>query len=161
VGRRSGPHRAETDRNITPTTRQMTGNVQSEQAAARAHGESVAPRIPPVSRSRAGADREAASRPSERVMPPGADTVVISSNREGIGGRWDTFQSRLRARRKEAVAACRTCSGESAVERGCESVENFRKAVGWYASFGGTGHTAGLRIHFLGRIDAIVREIAS
>lgn len=122
-------HRAETDRNITPTTRQMKGNVRSEQAPAGAHGESVAPTIPSTSTSRAEADREAASRPSERVIPPGTDTVVISSNAEGIGGRRDTFESRLRARRKEAVAAGRTCSGESAVERGSESVENFRKAV--------------------------------
>lgn len=122
-------HRAATDRNITPTTRQTTGNFQSEQAAARARGESVAPGIPPVSTSREEADWEAASRPTERVIPAGTDTVVISSNAEGIGGRWDTFQSRLRERRKEAVAPCRTCSGESAVKRGSESVENFRKAV--------------------------------
>lgn len=32
-------HRAETDRNITPTTKQATGNIQSETAAARARGE--------------------------------------------------------------------------------------------------------------------------
>ena len=121
-------HRAETDRNVTPTTKQTTGNIQSEQAAAQAHGHGV-PRMPAVSTSSQRADVEAASRPTERIIPPGTDTVVISSNAEGIGGRWDTFQSRLRERRKEAVASCRTCSGESALQRGSESVENLRKAV--------------------------------
>jgi hypothetical protein len=122
-------HRAETDRNVTPTTKQTTGNLQSETAAARAHGESVAERMPPVSTSSARADVEAASRPTDRVIPAGTDTVVISSNAEGIGGRWDTFQSRLRERRKEAVASCRTCAGESATQRGSESVQDLRKAV--------------------------------
>lgn len=121
-------HRAETDRNITPTTKQTTGNIQSEEAAARAHGQAV-PRMPSASASSERADLEAASRPTDRIIPAGTDTVVISRNAEGIGGRWDTFQSRLRERRKEAVASCRTCSGESAVQRGSESVENLRKAV--------------------------------
>jgi hypothetical protein len=121
-------HRAETDRNVTPTTKQTTGNIQSEQAAAQAHGQAV-PRMPAVSTSSERADLEAASRPTDRIIPAGTDTVVISSNAEGIGGRWDTFQSRLRECRKEAVASCRTCSGEGAVQRGSESVENLRKAV--------------------------------
>jgi hypothetical protein len=79
----------------------------------------------PVSTSSGRADWEAASRPTERVIPAGSDSVEISSNAEGIGGRWDTFQSHLRERRKEAVASCRTCSGEGASEH----VENLRKAV--------------------------------
>ena len=120
-------HRAETDRNVTPTTKQTTGNIQSETAAARAHGQSV-PRMPAVSSSGERADLEAASRPTDRIIPAGTNTVVISSNAEGIGGRWDTFQSRLRERRKEAVASCRTCAGESGT-RGSESVQDFRKAV--------------------------------
>jgi hypothetical protein len=120
-------HRAETDRNVTPTAEQMTGNVQSEQAAAKAHGLPVSERMQPVpvSTSSGRADWEAASRPTERVIPAGSDSVEISSNAEGIGGRWDTFQSHLRERRKEAVASCRTCSGEGASEH----VENLRKAV--------------------------------
>ena len=127
----SGPvmHREETDRNITPTTKQMTDNIQSEQAAASAHGDPVVPRMPAVSTSNARAYVEAASRPTDRVIPAGRDTVEISHNAVGIGGRWDTFQSRLRERRKEAVASCTTCSGESAVQRGSESVQDLRKAV--------------------------------
>lgn len=121
-------HRAETDRNITPTTKQATGNIQSETAAARAHGEPDTRRMPPASVSNTSADAEAASRPTDRVIPAGTDTVVISANAVGIGGRWDTFQSRLRERRKEAVASCRTCAGESA-HSGRDSVQDFRKAV--------------------------------
>jgi sporulation protein YlmC with PRC-barrel domain len=122
-------HRAETDRNVTPTTKQTTGNLQSEQAAAKAHSQPITERMQPVSTSSDRADWEAASRPTERVVPAGRDSVVISSNAVGIGDRWDTFQSRLRERRKEAVASCKTCSGEGANQRGAESVENLRKAV--------------------------------
>jgi hypothetical protein len=121
-------HRAETDRNITPTTTQTTGNIQSETSAARAHGQAEVKRMPLVSTSSMRADVEAASRPTDRVIPPGTDTVVISANAVGIGGRWDTFRSRLRERRKEAVASCRTCAGERA-RPGSESVEDLRKAI--------------------------------
>ena len=72
---------------------------------------------------------DAASSLTERVVPAGTDTVEINNSAVGIGGRWDTFQSRLRERRKEAVAACRTCTCESVVKRGSESAETLRKAV--------------------------------
>ncbi len=121
-------HRAETDRNITPTTLQETGNLDSEDAAARAQG-----RVP-MSRSTAAsgasrADLEAAASLTDRVVAAGSDSVVISNSAVGIGGRWDTFQSRLRERRKEAVMHCDTCTGESAVKRGSEGVGTLRKAV--------------------------------
>lgn len=122
-------HRAETDRNITPTTYQSTGNYNSERSASVAHGGSAAPKMPAVTTSNSSADMDAASSLTERVVPAGTDTVVIDNTAVGIGGRWDTFQSRLRERRKEAVAACRTCTGESAVKRGSESTETLRKAV--------------------------------
>ena len=126
-------HRAETDRNITPTTQQSTGNIESERAAASAHGDPGASRSGPVSmagnRSSATSDSRAASAVTERAVPAGTDSVVISNSAVGIGGRWDTFQSRLRERRKEVVAACNTCSGESAVKRGSESAGSLRKAV--------------------------------
>ena len=107
-------HRAETDRNITPTTKQMQGSS------------SFSPATNPSGRAQQAADVEAASRPTERVVPAGSDSVVISNSAAGIGGRWDTFQSRLRERRKEAVAACKTCSGAAARS---ESADTLRKAV--------------------------------
>ena len=117
-------HRAETDRNITPTTQQIPGNSPSARAAGveksgwSAGTESVSQRQ---------ADVEAASRPTERAVPAGHDSVVISNSAVGIGGRWDTFQSHLRERRKEAVAACKTCSGTG--PKGVESTDTIRKAV--------------------------------
>lgn len=122
-------HRAETDRNLTPTTEQETGNLSSEHAAAAAHGggSSTGPR--PLTPTGNRADLIAAESPTGRVVPAGSDSVVISNSAVGIGGRWDTFQSQLRERRKEAVAQCKTCSGESATKRGSESAENLRKAV--------------------------------
>ena len=122
-------HRAETDRNVTPTTKQTTGNLQSERAAAAAHGQPVSRFGSQPSSASANSDIEAASRPTERAVPAGTDSVVINSTAVGIGDRWDTFQSHLRERRKEAVASCHTCAGESAVKRGSESAENLRKAV--------------------------------
>jgi len=55
--------------------------------------------------------------------------VVIENSASGIGGRWDTFQSRLRERRKQAVEGCDTCTGESATARGSDSADTLRKAV--------------------------------
>ena len=120
-------HRAETDRNITPTTQQTSGNIASEQAA-EAHGEGPA-YATGVTRREGRADLEAASSASERVVPAGTDAVVISNSAVGIGGRWDSFQSLLRERRKQVVTRCNSCSGESAVKRGSESVDTLRRAV--------------------------------
>ena len=127
-------HRAETDRNITPTDQQESGNLESERAAAEAHGIRTGSKVRPISTSASAvdwdrADLDAASSPTERAVPAGVDSVVISNSAVGIGGRWDTFQSRLRERRKEAVTDCSSCSGESAVKRGSESTDTLRKAV--------------------------------
>jgi hypothetical protein len=47
--------------------------------------------------------------------------VVIPSNAVGIGARWDTFQDRLRERRKEVI-------GTGSTEKREEGVETYRKA---------------------------------
>ncbi len=121
-------HRSETDRNITPTAQQTVGNPNSEQAAAQARGQ-VTSFQRPAGAGAGRADLEAASSSTDRAIPAGTDSVVISNSAVGIGGRWDTFQSRLRERRKEAVTGCNTCSGESALKRGSESTDTLRKAV--------------------------------
>jgi sporulation protein YlmC with PRC-barrel domain len=121
-------HRAETDRNITPTTQQSSSNFSSQQAAAQAQGSSIRPGSA-VGTGARRADLEAAASPTDRVVPAGTDSVVIGNTAVGIGGRWDTFQSRLRERRKEAVSRCTTCESESATKRGSESVDTLRKAV--------------------------------
>ena len=121
-------HRSETDRNITPTAQQSSGNLASEQAAAQAHGNPISSK-PPVGTGARRADLDAAASSTERVVPAGTDSVVIANTAVGIGGRWDTFQSRLRERRKEAISRCNTCAGESAAKRNSENVDTLRKAV--------------------------------
>ena len=75
-------HRAETDRNITPTTQQMPGNSPSAPT-----GSSTAD---------TGAFEKGGFAAS-------TGTVEIRQSATGIGPRWDTFQNRLRERRKEVV----------------------------------------------------------
>jgi len=112
-------HRAGTDRNITPTTSQMPGNSPSTRAASAAsRGGAAGSEV---------ADAEAASSPTGRVVPAGTDSVVISQSAVGIGGRWDTFQSRLRERRKQAVIGCKTCTVGPQTAR--ESTDTLKKAV--------------------------------
>ena len=113
-------HRKETDRNITPTTQQLEGNASSMRAAGFAE---------PM-RPRNTVDRNAAAMAEAdtgRVVPAGTDSVVISNSAVGIGGRWDTFQARLRERRKEAVTGCSSCTVGSASTR--ESTDTWKKAV--------------------------------
>jgi PRC-barrel domain len=83
-------HRMGTDRNITPTTQQMP-----EQPAASAT---------------VSADRDTGAF-TEGGFAASTDSVVISQSAVGIGPRWDTFQDRLRERRKQAID---TGSAESA-----------------------------------------------
>ncbi len=123
-------HRAETDRNVTPTTYQVAGNTDSERAAAlQGHGE-FQKRPASIRRNDVPqSDLAAADAPTGRIVPAGADAVVISNSAAGIGGRWDTFQSRLRERRREAVAQCDTCTGESWKRDESDSADSLRKAV--------------------------------
>lgn len=118
----TGPvmHRAESDRNITPTTQQVEGN----QSSLRASGERPGP-VPLSDRDNQRLDQESIDAAgSSRIVPAGTDSVVIESNAVGIGDRWDTFQSRLRERRKEAATNCKTCSIGPATAR-----DELKKAV--------------------------------
>jgi sporulation protein YlmC with PRC-barrel domain len=116
-------HRAETDRNITPTTQQLQGNQSSMRAEGYA-GSRVA-----GTGSGTPEDVRAADVPTGRVVSAGTDSVVIDNGAVGIGGRWDTFQSRLRERRKEAVVGCTTCTVGPAGTKGSESADTFKKAI--------------------------------
>jgi sporulation protein YlmC with PRC-barrel domain len=117
-------HRKETDRNVTPTTQQLQGNPSSTQAA----GLSDAMPRNRVQRDEVRA-AEAAETDIGRVVPATANSVTISNSAVGIGGRWDTFQARLRERRKEAVVGCRTCTVGSQSVKGSESADTWKKAV--------------------------------
>jgi len=94
-------HRAETDRNITPTTQQMPGNSAANRAA-----------------DFAAADNTDTGALTEGGFAASTDSVVISQSAVGIGPRWDRFQDRLRERRKQVIV---TGSTE-------ESADKYRKA---------------------------------
>jgi hypothetical protein len=83
----TGPvmHREGTDRNITPTTQQMPGNSPSDRLAS----------------STAGNQDTGAF--TKGGFAARTDSVEISQSAVGIGPRWDTFQNRLRERRKEVI----------------------------------------------------------
>lgn len=101
-------HREGTDRNITPTTQQMPGNSPSARAADAATTIEDTEFIETKDTDALTAGGFAAS----------TDSVEISSGAMGIGPRWDTFQNRLRERRKEVIT-----SGSTP-----ESADRYRKA---------------------------------
>jgi sporulation protein YlmC with PRC-barrel domain len=88
-------HREGTDRNITPSTQQMPGNSPSARAAGSPNAVRNAP-------------GDSAEIEDTDFIEPGyaasTDTVEIDTSAVGIGPRWDTFQNRLRERRKEAAS---------------------------------------------------------
>jgi hypothetical protein len=92
-------HRLGTDRNITPTTQQMSGSSSSSRAAA------------------ATAGTEDTGAFTEGGFAASTDSVVISQGAMGIGPRWDRFQDQLRERRKQVIS-----SGSTE-----ESAERYRK----------------------------------
>ncbi len=127
-------HREGTDRNITPTTQQLEGNQSSMQAAGESSFRTSTSLDRGVGRNIVEGKIEqeedviAASSPTERIVPAGSDAVIISSNASGIGPRWDTFQDRLRERRKEAVSTCVSCDVNRTSPRTSNNVDTLRKA---------------------------------
>ena len=108
-------HRAETDRNITPTTQQMPRNSPSERAAGSATGRGY---VSPEAETAEIVSMDKAEAAPAAGFAASTSPVVISSGAMGIGPRWDTFQNRLRERRKEVI-------GTGQRER---DQEGFRKA---------------------------------
>lgn len=95
-------HRAETDRNITPTTEQLEGNLNSEIAS----GSVDAARRKMANAANRGDSEPADIEDTEFIEPgfaAGTSSVEIDNSAVGIGARWDTFQDRLRERRKEVI----------------------------------------------------------
>lgn len=93
-------HRKGTDRNITPTTQQMPGNSPSARAAGAPSAETE------------GAAKIEDTEFIEPGYAAGTSTVEIDNTAVGIGPRWDTFQDRLRERRKEVISTGRTREDE-------------------------------------------------
>ncbi|HET7441220.1 MAG TPA: PRC-barrel domain-containing protein [Terriglobales bacterium] len=101
-------HLEGTDRNITPPATQMP------------------------QRGTAAGTREPSTSPSlgdesGRITPATANEVRISNSAVGLGGRWSTFEDRLRQRRKEITSSCQYCSSGATSERYPESDVSERK----------------------------------
>jgi len=106
----AGPvmHREGTDRNITPTTQQLPRTPGSVASSGPISADAAKPQAVEIE------DTEFI----EPGFAAGTSTVEISNNAVGIGGRWDTFQDRLRDRRKEVINTGSTD----------ESADRYRKA---------------------------------
>src|SRR5690242_19683374 len=101
-------HRAETDRNFTPTTAQMTqGTGATGPKNWETSNQSMGHGIGSMQGSKSAAD--AAASDTGRVIPPTTNEVTIRSSAAGIGPRSSNFEDRLRQRRREAVMGCNTC----------------------------------------------------
>jgi len=103
-------HREGTDRNITPPETEMPSGRGT------ASGSVGRPSISPSLGDESG-----------RIIPATANEVRISNSAVGLGGRWSTFEDRLRQRRKEIVSSCRFCSTGPASDRYPESDASERK----------------------------------
>jgi sporulation protein YlmC with PRC-barrel domain len=64
-----------------------------------------------------------------RIIPPTGNDLTIQSSAAGIGGRWLTFESRLRQHRRDITESCTTCSVGPASDRDAESADSERKAI--------------------------------
>jgi PRC-barrel domain len=97
---KTGPvmHRAETDRDITPTRYQEGGNLSSERASRNLPAIGRIPAFPGPAGTSPIEDGDALE-----GFAASPDTVAIDNSAVGDGGRWDTFQDRLRERRKEVI----------------------------------------------------------
>jgi sporulation protein YlmC with PRC-barrel domain len=103
-------HRVGTNRDITPTTYQMQGNASSERASQQTQSaKNIKTSEKPQQPARTGTSTDIAMEDTRAFETGGfaasTDTVEIDNTAVGIGPRWDTFQDRLRERRKEVIGA--------------------------------------------------------
>jgi sporulation protein YlmC with PRC-barrel domain len=105
----AGPvqHRKGSDHDITPTADEMPAQPGS-----------IGSQLTPSERAEV----------NSRIIPAGSNEVTIQNSAAGIGGRWSTFEDRLRQRRRDVTQACATCGVGPAQDRSAESVTQDRKA---------------------------------
>lgn len=122
----TGPvmHRAETDRNITPTTAQMTrgtgatGPLNDSSTVAQPQGGINA--IPSEGTGLRGPTTQTgptADAGVNRSVTPIRTDTSMGIEPSGPGRRWSTFEEKLRARRQEIVTGCAECGTQPSSER--------------------------------------------
>jgi sporulation protein YlmC with PRC-barrel domain len=118
-------HRAETDRNITPTTAQMTkgtgatGQLNDAGTVAQPRGginavPSEGTGLHSGASTQTGPTSDAGV---NRSVTPIRSDSSMSIEPQGPGRRWSTFEEKLRARRQEIVSGCSACGTQPASER--------------------------------------------
>jgi hypothetical protein len=134
----TGPvmHRAETDRNITPTTAQMTqGTGATGPMVGETSGRSVSSsptgvgsdistdtpeEVQRESRFASGTSTtssETATSGVNRSVTPMRSNTDLQIESQGPGRRWSAFEDKLRQRRAEIVASCTACGTQPRAER--------------------------------------------
>lgn len=118
-------HRAETDRNITPTTAQMikgtgaTGPLNDASTVSQPQGGVSA--VPSESSGfHSGASTQSGPTSDagvNRSVTPIRTDSSMSIEPQGPGRRWSTFEEKLRARRQEIVSGCSACGTQPSSER--------------------------------------------
>lgn len=122
----TGPvmHRAETDRNITPTTSQMTQGTGATGPLVGENNRPVGSGSVPSSSGSAGlasgtstaSSMTAESGVNRSVMPIRADTD-LGIEPQGPGRRFSSFEDKLRQRRAEIISGCAACGTQPSSER--------------------------------------------
>jgi sporulation protein YlmC with PRC-barrel domain len=125
----TGPvmHRAETDRNITPTTAQMTKgsgatgplNDDADTADLNPRGVSssgISSRSPVPSGTSTASSMTSQSGVNRSVTPMRSDTG-LGIEPQGPGRRWSSFEEKLRQRRSEIISGCVNCGSQPSSER--------------------------------------------
>ena len=120
----TGPvmHRKETDRNITPTTAQMTQGTGAtgplNDATTQPGGGMNA--VPSEGGFRSGVTPQTgptADAGVNRSVTPIRSDASWSIQSQGPDRRWSTFEEKLRARRQEIVSGCSECGTQPSSER--------------------------------------------
>lgn len=120
----TGPvmHRAETDRNITPTTSQMTqgtgatGPLVGENNRPVGSGSRVTGSAGMASGTSTASSVTAESGVNRSVTPIRTDTD-LGIEPQGPGRRFSSFEDKLRQRRAEIISGCPECGTQPSAER--------------------------------------------
>jgi sporulation protein YlmC with PRC-barrel domain len=120
-------HRAETDRNITPTTAQMTkgsgatGPLNDEAETADLNPRGISNRESSSASSMQSGTSTTSSPTAEsgvnRSVTPIRSDTHLDSGPQGPGRRWSTFEEKLRQRRSEIITGCSSCGSQPSSER--------------------------------------------
>src|SRR5581483_8372800 len=119
-------HRAETDRNITPTTAQMTKGtgatgplnappVGAGDDASLRSGTTASP-APGFNSGTSTASGPTADAGVNRSVTPVRTDTSLDIEPMGPGRRWSRFEDKLRQRRSDIVAGCSTCGRQPSSE---------------------------------------------